>query len=151
MSFPPPRALPNWRACVRWACGNVGCPLPALLHHHRGCDRLRPPIGIYGTDYPTPDGTCIRDCVHVADLAAAQVLTLKRLLAGGENLALNLGFRRGFSGREIIMKAMSVTGLSVPTREQDGRPGDLPILVADSTAARRVLRGPTISATPLIG
>lgn len=100
---------------------------------------LRSHIDIYGTNYPTKDGTCIRDYVHVADLANAHLLALERLLGGGENMALNLGCGRGFSVREIITTAGDVTGLLIPTREQDRRPGDPPVLVADATAARRTL------------
>lgn len=99
----------------------------------------RPHISIYGTDYPTPDGTCIRDYVHVSDLARAHLLALNRLLAGGDSVALNLGCGRGFSVREIVQTAAAVTGRPITAFDHDRRPGDPAILVADATAARGVL------------
>lgn len=99
----------------------------------------RPHISIYGTDYPTPDGTCIRDYVHVTDLASAHLLALQRLLAGGQSVALNLGCGRGFSVREIVRTAAAVTGFPVTTIDQERRPGDPAILIADANAARATL------------
>lgn len=75
---------------------------------------LRPEIAVFGTDYDTPDGTCIRDYVHVSDLARAHVLALRRLLDGGESLKANLGTGRGFSVREVIDAAAAVTGVPFP-------------------------------------
>ncbi|WP_145106371.1 UDP-glucose 4-epimerase GalE [Cereibacter sediminicola] len=89
------------------------------------------PLAIFGTDYPTPDGTCIRDYIHVADLARAHVLALARLREGGESLALNLGTGRGHSVREIVAAIEAVTGRAVPVRLEPRRPGDPPELVAD--------------------
>jgi UDP-arabinose 4-epimerase len=99
----------------------------------------RPALDIYGTDYDTPDGTCIRDYVHVADLARAHVLALRHLMAGGDNLALNLGSGRGHSVREIAEAIRHVTGREVPTRAMPRRAGDPPVLVADPGQAARVL------------
>ncbi|MBP7338873.1 UDP-glucose 4-epimerase GalE [Niveispirillum sp.] len=107
--------------------------IPLVL---RAAFGLRPDIRIFGTDYPTPDGTCIRDYVHVCDLAAAHVLALSRLLDGGGNMALNLGNGQGFSVRDIIRTAMMVTGRPIRVVEQGRRPGDPAILVADASAAR---------------
>ncbi|MDE1149673.1 MAG: UDP-glucose 4-epimerase GalE [Azospirillaceae bacterium] len=99
----------------------------------------RPELTLFGTDYDTPDGTCIRDYVHVADLASAHVLALKRLLAGGDNLIANLGTGRGHSVREVIDTVATVTGRPVPVRQAGRRPGDPAILVADASYARREL------------
>lgn len=99
----------------------------------------RPEIVVFGTDYDTPDGTCIRDYVHVADLAQAHVLALGRLLSGGGNLIANLGTGRGFSVREAIDAVCEVTGLPVAVRNAPRRPGDPAILVADPSRARAEL------------
>lgn len=99
----------------------------------------RESIAIFGTDYPTPDGTCIRDYIHVADLASAHVLGLERLLAGGESVALNLGSGSGHSVRAVIETAGRVTGLSVPAVESARRPGDPDRLVSGSTLAEAEL------------
>jgi len=98
-----------------------------------------PPVTLHGTDYPTPDGTCVRDYVHVADLAAAHLLALRHLLAGGQSLTLNLGSGQGASVAELIAVAEQVTGRPVPRRAGPRRPGDPPRLVAGNAAARRIL------------
>jgi len=92
----------------------------------------RAAISIYGTDYPTPDGTCIRDYIHVTDLASAHVLAIEHLLAGGEPRTYNLGSQSGFSVREVIEKAKSVTGIDFPVVEAARRAGDPAVLVASS-------------------
>lgn len=94
------------------------------------------PVQIYGTDYPTPDGTAIRDYIHVMDLADAHVRALGHLAAGGDSLALNLGTGSGHSVREVVAAAERVGGRPVPRREAARRPGDPPELVADPTLAR---------------
>lgn len=96
-------------------------------------------LEIYGTDYATPDGTAIRDYVHVMDLAEAHVLGLKHLCNGGKNVALNLGTGRGHSVREVILAVERVSGRRVPVRETSRRPGDPPVLVADARKAADVL------------
>lgn len=96
-------------------------------------------IAVFGEDYATPDGTCVRDYVHVADLADAHVLALRRLLAGGELQAFNLGNGNGFSVREVIAAAGQVTGRPIPVRRGDRRAGDPPVLVANSSRAKSVL------------
>ena len=98
-----------------------------------------PHLDLFGTDYPTPDGTCIRDYIHVGDLAAAHVAALRHLLGGGASLAANLGVGRGFSVREVIAAVEAATGRTVPVRFGPRREGDSPELVADPGLARRVL------------
>ena len=99
----------------------------------------RDSIAILGTDYPTPDGTCIRDYIHVSDLAQAHVLGLKYLLDGGNSDVFNLGNGSGFSVREVIETARKITGKEINVVERDRRPGDPPILVGSSEKAQRVL------------
>jgi len=96
-------------------------------------------LSIYGTDYPTPDGTAIRDYIHVADLADAHWLALQHLAASNGNLRLNLGTGRGHSVREVVAAVEKVGGRKVPTREAPRRPGDPPALVADAREAAKVL------------
>jgi UDP-glucose-4-epimerase GalE len=99
----------------------------------------RAQIDIYGTDYPTPDGSAIRDYIHVQDLADAHVKAIDYLLKGGESIALNLGTGQGHSVREVIGAAERVTGHRIPRREVGRRAGDPPALVADPRLANRVL------------
>jgi UDP-glucose 4-epimerase len=98
-----------------------------------------PAIEIFGTDYPTADGTCIRDYIHVTDLADAHVLGLKYLLDGGESDMFNLGNGSGFSVRQVIEAARSVTGKEIQIEESDRRPGDPPILIGSSDKAKNIL------------
>ncbi len=93
------------------------------------------PIQIYGTDYPTRDGTAIRDYIHVSDLADAHVRALGHLAAGGDSAALNLGTGRGYSVREVIAAVERIGGRKVPQREAARRQGDPPELVADPALA----------------
>ncbi|MEH2194838.1 MAG: UDP-glucose 4-epimerase GalE [Nostoc sp.] len=99
----------------------------------------RKSISIFGTDYPTPDGTCIRDYIHVNDLADAHILGLEYLLKGGNSEVFNLGNGSGFSVREVIAAAEQVTGTSIAVEERDRRPGDPPILIGTSEKARTIL------------
>jgi UDP-arabinose 4-epimerase len=99
----------------------------------------RDAVDIYGTDYATPDGTAIRDYIHVHDLAQAHVLALGHLLAGGDSVALNLGTGRGHSVREVIAAAERVTGRAIARRETPRRAGDPPRLVADARKAQAML------------
>jgi UDP-glucose-4-epimerase GalE len=96
-------------------------------------------VEVFGTDYPTPDGTCLRDYVHVADLAQGHVQALDYLKRGGTTTAVNLGTGRGFSVREVIAAAEQVTARRIPVREAPRRPGDPPVLVADPARARALL------------
>lgn len=100
---------------------------------------VRDSITIFGTDYPTPDGTCIRDYIHVCDLARAHVMALGHLESGGESLRLNLGNSTGFSNREIVEAVRRVTGAEVPIVEGERRPGDPAELVGANEAAARQL------------
>ena len=96
-------------------------------------------VDIFGTDYPTPDGTCLRDYIHVADLAQGHVQALDYLERGGATTAINLGTGRAFSVREVIAAAERVTGRRIPVRETRRRAGDPPVLVADVRRARTTL------------
>jgi UDP-glucose-4-epimerase GalE len=98
-----------------------------------------PHVEIFGTDYPTPDGTCLRDYVHVSDLADGHVRALDYLQRGGATTALNVGTGSAFSVREVIAAAERVTGRRVSVREAARRAGDPPVLVADATRARAAL------------
>jgi UDP-glucose-4-epimerase GalE len=98
----------------------------------------RPHIEVFGTDYPTPDGTCIRDYIHVDDLAEAHLLALEALQPG-KGLCYNLGTGRGYSVREVIRTAEEVTGKGVAVKEGPRRPGDPPALVAASEKVQREL------------
>lgn len=99
----------------------------------------RESISIFGTDYPTPDGTCIRDYIHVEDLASAHVLALKTLDDVGGTHHYNLGAGEGYSVREVIEMAREVTGHPIPAVETPRRPGDAARLVANSTKASQEL------------
>ena len=96
-------------------------------------------LTIFGDDYPTPDGTALRDYVHVTDLADAHVAAARHLLGGGDGVAVNLGTGRGFSVREILDAVERVTGVHVPRRIATRRRGDPTVLVADGSRARRLL------------
>jgi len=96
-------------------------------------------LQVFGDDYPTPDGTCLRDYIHVNDLADAHVRALQHLEKGGESLAVNLGTGRGNSVMEVIQAAEKVTGQPVRCKIGPRRPGDPPVLVADAAKAQQVL------------
>jgi len=100
---------------------------------------MRPCVEVYGTDYPTSDGSAIRDYIHVADLADAHLRGLNHLARGGASVALNLGTGTGYSVREVIAAVADVGGRQVPVREAPRRAGDPPALVADPSAARTLL------------
>jgi UDP-glucose-4-epimerase GalE len=99
-----------------------------------------PELHVFGSDYPTPDGTCIRDYIHVTDLAEAHVKALEYLQAGNKSLAANLGTGRGHSVREVIATVEEVTGNPVPLHLSPRRPGDPPTLVADPSRAENLLQ-----------
>jgi UDP-glucose-4-epimerase GalE len=98
-----------------------------------------PELQVYGSDYPTPDGTCVRDYIHVNDLAEAHVRALQYLEKGGDSLAINLGTGRGHSVLEVIQAAEKATGRPVRRTIGPRRPGDPPVLVADPAKAQNVL------------
>lgn len=95
----------------------------------------RPRIDIFGDDYPTPDGTCIRDYIHIEDLAQAHLLALERLLAGLPGGQYNLGNAKGYSVKQVIEIARRVTGKEIPTRVIERRPGDPAVLISSSQKA----------------
>lgn len=100
----------------------------------------RPYVAIFGTDYPTPDGTGIRDYVHVEDLADAHLKALDYLRCGGESVTLNCGYGHGYSVREVLDAVQRVNRASLATREEPRRPGDPPALVAGAHRIRKILR-----------
>ena len=99
----------------------------------------RESISIFGTDYDTNDGTCVRDYIHVADLAQAHILALKYLLEDGKTDVFNLGNGNGFSVKEVIETARKVTGKEIKALECDRRPGDPPTLLGSAKKARNIL------------
>lgn len=99
----------------------------------------KPHVEIFGTDYPTPDGTCIRDYIHIVDLAQAHILGLKKLAAGGASDSFNLGNGDGYSVRQVIETARQITGHPIPAVEKPRRAGDPPRLVASAQKAMREL------------
>jgi UDP-glucose-4-epimerase GalE len=111
----------------------IPCTLQAAagLRHH---------VDIFGTDYPTRDGTCIRDYIHVSDLAQAHVRALEYLAAGGQATALNLGTGEGHSVLELVSIAEEITGRAIPKQIGPRRPGDPPVLVADASRAYETLQ-----------
>jgi UDP-glucose 4-epimerase len=110
--------------------------IPLVLLAALGC---REAISVFGTDYDTPDGTCLRDYIHVSDLAQAHVLGLEYLLQGGNSEFINLGNGNGFSVKDVIHTAQRVTGRDIKVVECDRRPGDPPMLVGSSDKARHLL------------
>src|SRR5260221_10528405 len=99
---------------------------------------LRPHIEVFGSDYPTPDGTCVRDYIHVDDLAEAHLLALEKLQAG-QGMHYNLGIGQGYSVREVIRTVEEVTGKKVPVKEGPRRAGDPPELVASPVRIQQEL------------
>ena len=136
--------------CFRYFNASGADPLSRLGEDHSPETHLIPlvlltalgkrdSISVFGTDYPTPDGTCIRDYIHVSDLANAHVLGVKYLLENGKSDAFNLGNGNGFSVREVIDAAKQVTGREIKVMECDRRPGDPPALVGSSAKAQETL------------
>ena len=105
----------------------------------RAALNLGPPLTVFGNQLPTPDGTCVRDFIHVCDLADAHLRALNYLAAGGSSLALNLGTGKGTSIAELLRVIEDRSGRKVPHQIADPRPGDPPTLVADAGKAREVL------------
>lgn len=103
---------------------------------------------LFGTDYDTRDGTCVRDYIHVSDLADAHLAALDRLLGGADSFACNLGSGVGFTVREILDAVERVTGHSVPFDAHPRRPGDAPVLLADTSRAERLLGFTARRSTP---
>ncbi len=136
-------ALRYFNACGAHPSGKIGEAhdpethlIPIILQVPNG---QREKLTIYGEDYPTPDGTCIRDYIHVTDLAQAHILALDYLMDGGENNVFNLGNGVGFSNKEVVDVARAVTGHPIPAQIGPRRPGDPARLVASSEKAKTVL------------
>jgi UDP-glucose 4-epimerase len=110
--------------------------IPLVLQAASG---RRPHISVFGRDYDTPDGTCVRDYIHVNDLCQAHLRALEHLAGGAASAAFNLGNGQGFSVQEVIDTARQVTGRDIPVVDAERRPGDPAVLVADSQQAREVL------------
>jgi UDP-glucose-4-epimerase GalE len=111
--------------------------IPLALQASAG---VGPELQVFGSDYPTPDGTCIRDYIHVNDLAEAHLKAIEHLQAGNDSFAANLGTGRGHSVKEVISTVEEVTGNPVPRRMGPRRPGDPPALVADPRRAESLLQ-----------
>ena len=122
--------------------GRTGHSSPIATHLFKIASQTalgrRSEMSIFGTDYPTFDGTCIRDYIHVADLADAHVLACRHLHQGGNTQVLNCGYGHGYSVREVIATIEREIGRTLPVREAPRRPGDPAALVADSTRLRRL-------------
>ena len=123
--------------------GTIGQATPQVTHliaiaSEAACGR-RPAVSIFGTDYPTRDGTCIRDYIHVEDLCDAHILALRHLLSGGASAVFNVGYGVGFTVREVLSAMRDVTGVELRIEEASRRLGDPIALVADTTAIRRAL------------
>jgi UDP-glucose 4-epimerase len=136
-------ALRYFNACGAHKTGEIGEAhdpeshlIPLVLQVPGG---KRESISIFGTDYDTPDGTCIRDYIHVTDLAQAHLLAVEYLMRGGESDVFNLGNGVGYSVREVVETARRVTGHPIPVLECERRAGDPARLVASGEKARRVL------------
>ena len=108
--------------------------IPLLLQVASG---RRPNISVFGRDYPTPDGTCIRDYIHIEDLCTAHLLAVDHLVAGGDSRAFNLGNGTGFSVQQVLETVRRVTGHSIPVNDGPRREGDPARLVADSARVRQ--------------
>ena len=136
-------SLRYFNACGAHVSGSIGeahnpeshlIPLILQVPNHK-----REFISIFGDDYPTPDGTCIRDYIHVTDLAQAHIRAMDYLAAGGESDIFNLGNGVGFSVNEVIETARRVTGHPIPAKMCERRAGDPAQLIASSQKAREVL------------
>ena len=136
-------ALRYFNACGAHPSGAIGEAhnpethlIPLILQVPNG---QRTQVSIFGEDYPTQDGTCVRDYIHVCDLAQAHVLALNYLLAGGENNVFNLGNGVGFSVKEVLETARQVTGHPIPAQAAPRRAGDPAQLVASAERAKSIL------------
>jgi len=124
--------------------GRTGQSTPNATHLiKRACQAALgqvPCLDIFGQDYPTPDGTGVRDYIHVSDLVSAHLLALDHLRRGGESSIFNVGYGKGFSVREVVAVTESVTGRKVPVRLSPRRPGDPAMLVADPSRLKQRLK-----------
>ncbi|MGH7246144.1 MAG: UDP-glucose 4-epimerase GalE [Candidatus Levyibacteriota bacterium] len=101
--------------------------------------RTNQPFPLFGTDYPTPDGTCIRDYIHVEDLATAHIQALEKITKDNTSDSYNLGTGKGYSNREVLTMVKKISGIDFPIEEKEKRPGDPPIIYADNTKAKNEL------------
>lgn len=136
-------SLRYFNACGAHISGKIGEAhnpeshlIPIILQTANG---TRDHISVFGTDYDTPDGTCIRDYIHVTDLAQAHILAVEYLISGGESDIFNLGNGVGFSVKEVIETAKKVTGKEIKVLEENRRAGDPAVLIASSEKAKKVL------------
>jgi UDP-glucose 4-epimerase len=136
-------ALRYFNACGAHPSGVIGEAhdpeshlIPLVLQTAAG---VREKISIFGDDYPTRDGTCVRDYIHVSDLAAAHILALDYLAQGGKSDVFNLGNGVGFTVREVIDAARRITAQPIPAEQLPRRPGDPAQLVASAEKAKRIL------------
>lgn len=136
-------SLRYFNACGAHISGKIGEAhnpeshlIPIIL---QTANATRDHISVFGTDYDTPDGTCIRDYIHVTDLAQAHILAVEYLINGGESDIFNLGNGVGFSVKEVIETAKKVTGKEIKVVEEDRRAGDPAVLIASSEKAKKVL------------
>lgn len=136
-------SLRYFNACGAHKSGTIGEAhnpeshlIPLVLQVPNG---KREFVSIYGNDYDTPDGTCIRDYIHVTDLAKAHILAVEYLMNGGESDIFNLGNGVGYSVKEVIETARKVTGHPIPAKEEERRAGDPARLVASGKKARKIL------------
>lgn len=125
--------------------GRVGQSTPNATHLLKIASQVatgkRAHMDIFGTDYATSDGTCVRDYIHVSDLAAAHVETLKHVMSAGGQITMNCGYGRGSTVREVIAAAEKVTGAAIDARPAQRRAGDAPILVSDNALIKETLPG----------
>jgi UDP-glucose 4-epimerase len=123
--------------------GKIGQSFPEATHLIKvACEVAtgkRPSIKIFGTDYPTPDGTCIRDYIHVSDLADAHVKALEYLVRGGYSEVLNCGYGHGFSVREVLSRVKEITGKDIKVEDSPRRPGDPASLTSIAQKIRHVI------------
>jgi UDP-arabinose 4-epimerase len=136
-------ALRYFNACGADPAGVIGDYRPNATHliprALKAAAGLSGRLEVYGNDYPTPDGTCVRDYIHVGDLAAGHVQALACIAGSDQAAAVNLGTGRGFSVLEVLSSIERVTGRAVPVAIEPRRPGDPPAIVADPALARRLL------------
>lgn len=136
-------ALRYFNVCGADAEGRVPSPLPKTTHLVRAACRTalrrQAVLSIFGDDYPTPDGTCVRDYIEVCDLAAAHLAALRRLETGRHCGIVNCGYGRGYSVLEIIEAVRRIAGWSISVKKEPRRHGDPPILVADTTRLHAIL------------
>jgi UDP-glucose 4-epimerase len=136
--------------CLRYFNAAGGDPECEIMNHRTNQSNLIPialrsiihskgSISIFGTDYKTRDGTCVRDYIHIHDLATAHILSMEKLFGGANSSSYNLGNGEGFTVREVLASVERATGTKLTITEVDRRQGDPPILVADSTKAKREL------------